>query len=323
MHGKNMATFSKQFVTGCVFGAAFMLLCLAALNLGTNTNNTDPILTSSNSRISASSVTTTPSTKADDDKKKEYCARHYNPEIWFHKALQALYIHKRSILYLDIGGHEGTASFPALICASIAHRVITVEPVARNQDRLVSIGASFGVSEPSFQWRLIRGAFSNETGTTTIYVPSDREDNAALDRGTSTINVGGEAKEEEVKLFKGDDVLVSAQLKPDVIKIDVQGVELKVMQGLDKVLSEERSMTVVAEHDCKLTTNNGFDLKQPYEFMIQRGFKAYCAPKLTLDERKKGGVVTASEKDKALTLKDIEKGMDVSVCEDLTYIKVV
>lgn len=264
-------------------------------------------------------TTTTTTTKIED--KAEYCARHYNPDIWFHKALQAIYVHTRSILYLDIGGHEGTASFPALICAPIHHRVITVEPVSHNQARLVEVGQHFGLSEPSFLWRLIRGAFSNETGTTTIYVPADREDNAALDRGTSTINVGGDALEEKIELFKGDDVLVDAQLRPDVVKIDVQGVELKVMQGMDKILSEERSMVVVAEHDSKLTRNNGFEPREPYEFMMKRGFKAYCAPKLRLDEEK--GAVRASDKDRALTLEDIEKGMDVSVCEDLTYIKVV
>lgn len=142
-----------------------------------------------------------------------------------------------------------------------------------------------------------------------------------MDRETSTINVGGEAIEEEIRLYRGDDVLMDGQLRPDVIKIDVQGMEIKVMMGLNRTLSEERSMVVVAEHDSKLTRNNGFDLRQPYEFMRERGFNAYCAPTLTLDVDK--DAVVASSSDKALTLEDIEKGTDVSVCEDLTYIKVV
>lgn len=53
-------------------------------------------------------------------------------------------------------------------------------------------------------------------------------------RPSSTINVGSEASEEEIRLFKKDGVLMDEQLKPDVIKIDVQRVEIKVMMDLKK-----------------------------------------------------------------------------------------
>lgn len=170
-------------------------------------------------------------------------------------------------------------------------------------------------------WTLLRGALSNETREATIYVPTGREDNAALDKVTSTANVGGEATAQAVKMFKGDDLIYDKGLRPELIKIDVQGLELLVMHGMTKLLSEERNMVVVSEYDSKLMWANLITTMDPYEYMISLGFKAYCAPVLKLDAK---GAIVANNSDDEISREKMASTtdpVDTSKCGDITYIK--
>lgn len=199
--------------------------------------------------------------------------------------------------------------------------MFTVEPVQRNLDVILDTAKTLGISEPSYMWTLLRGALSNETRNATIYVPIGREDNAALDEATSTANVGGTADAQDVKMFKGDEVIYDKGLRPELIKIDVQGVELLVMQGMKKLLAEDRNMVVVSEYDSKLMWANLITTMQPYDYMISLGFTPYCAPVLTLDAK---GAIVANNSDDEITrekMMSTTDPVDTSKCGDITYIK--
>lgn len=260
-----------------------------------------------------------------EDVVKEYCRKQYTPDGRFHEAFRVLHLYERSALFLDIGAHEGLTTFPPIACAPVRHRVITVEPVRKNIDLLLNTAKQLGIQKPSHHWNVIHAAFSNVTQpSATMYVPSGREDNAALDNMTATANVGGTATAETVWVVPGDDEIFDKGMKPDVIKIDVQGFELMVMKGLDKVVSEKRNMIVISEYDSRLMLMNGIETIEPFDYMISKGFKCFCAPSLRLD---RNGVVYANESKDELTRELMQtpggRVPDVSKCSDLTYIKYV
>lgn len=260
-----------------------------------------------------------------EDVVKEYCRKQYTPDGRFHEAFRVLHLFKRSALFLDIGAHEGLTTFPPIACSPMRHRVITVEPVSKNIDLLLTTAKQLGIHRSSHHWNLIHAAFSNTTlPSASMYVPSGREDNSALDNLTATANVGGSATAETVKIVRGDDEIFDKGIKPDVIKIDVQGFELMVMKGLDKMLSEKRNLIVVSEYDSRLMLMNHIETIEPFDFLVAKGFKCFCAPSLRLD---RNGVVYANDSKDELTRELMMtpggRVPDVSKCGDLTYIKYV
>lgn len=256
---------------------------------------------------------------------KQYCETHYTPHGRFHEAFRVLHLYRHPAVFLDIGGHEGITSFPPIACSRVRHRVTTVEPVRSNIDQLLKRAKQLGIQKPSYYWHLIEAAFSNRTSPSTrVYVPIGREDNSALDNATSTANVGGAARVETVWTMRGDEEVFDKGVKPDVIKIDVQGFELLVMKGLEKTLSQRRNMVVVSEYDSRLMLMNGMETIEPFDYMIARGFKCFCAPSLALDGN---GAVYANNSSDELTREMMQtpggRIPDVSKCGDLTYIKYI
>lgn len=225
----------------------------------------------------------------------------------------------QSVLILDIGGHEGFTTFPSLVCMPIHHRVITVEPVFENQETLNENGRRFGLNEASFQWRMIRGAFSNVTSETDIYVPTQRTDNTALNNVASTLNVGGKARRERINLYRGDEVIFDAGVRPAIIKMDVQGAELLVMRGFEKMLSAPLDLVVMAEHDSRLMQQYGVQPGEPTQFMIDHGFTTYCAPDMFSSK----GVFYVRNDSTVLTAFDVATNSNnvMQGCEDLVFVK--
>lgn len=213
---------------------------------------------------------------------KQYCKSRR------HEVVHILEKQTKSITFLDIGGHEGKTTFPPLLCLPINHRVITVEPVKYNQHTLSRKGATMGVHEPSYQWMLVRGAFSNETRRSVIYVPGNFTDNASLVSSAAALNVArslnyrGRPLKQDVELIRGDDILLSKEIYPNFIKVDVQGAEALVIQGMSKLLSINRNMLLFAEHDPGLIAKHGLNLGDAFRQMMIFGFKAYCHPDINV-----------------------------------------
>lgn len=189
----------------------------------------------------------------------------------------------RSLLILDIGGHSGKTTFPPILCFPISHRVITVEPVHSNQNILIQRGKLLGLSHQSNQWNLIRGAFSNITQDSVIYISGSATDNSALSEGSAEVVLKFRKSKEKVhaqpvQVFRGDDIIYNNGLKPDFIKMDTQGAEFMVMQGLRKILSEDRNMVVVAEHAPNLIEKYALGTLDAVILMKSLGFRAYCNP---------------------------------------------
>ena len=79
-----------------------------------------------------------------------------------------------------------------------------------------------------------------------------------------------------VSVLRGDDVIQPGSA-PTTLKIDVEGFELNVLRGFDKLLRENRPL-VLAETVVWYLQRAGTSLAELYDFMAERGFSPYGFP---------------------------------------------
>ena len=175
-------------------------------------------------------------------------------------------------LMVDVGANIGLASMPV---AAMGREVIAFEPVPSNQRAYM---LSVCVNGFAGHVTLVGAAVGASSGSADIFVPRGRADNTALGKDVSTANVGGEADSIRVPV-----VTLDAILRPEdvrriwLLKIDVQGYELRVLEGARAVLGAlPHSAWVVAEHDPKLMAASGLaDTTADIAFMASLGFSAH------------------------------------------------
>lgn len=185
----------------------------------------------------------------------------------------------QNITFLDVGAHRGVTSLPVLFCMRSKHRVISIEPVLNNYDTILREKHLLdGSSQPGGRFSLHNLALSDESANRHIYFPGHRPDNAALAQAASTVvfNTGNRAQ--SVRLDTGDALLARERAQPKVIKIDVQGSELRVVKGLRKYLTTHSDILVLAEQDARLMIKSGFEPEAVLDYMTKLGFKSYCKP---------------------------------------------
>ena len=187
---------------------------------------------------------------------------------------------------LDIGANTGQVTFSVLLQEK-RHRVLAVEPVQRNLNRLCRIAQlNSWLNSPSLT--LVHAAASDHVANQTIFVPNGREDNAALSTNAATLNVRRSKGEEDIFLLDGDGLLRETGFRPKFIKIDTQGHELFVLRGLKRYLKNagRGEVLVMAELDEGLTRASNVKIIQIYELMVEElGYTAYCTPQFDFDNR--------------------------------------
>ena len=141
--------------------------------------------------------------------------------------------------YLDIGANIGLMSVPVLATLPEVH-VLSIEPSPAN---LPSLEMTRQCSPFRARWRLVRKAASDHSGREEFFSCSCN--GGALD-GLKNTGRGKEPVKVVVETTTVDQVWTE-QGKPTVscIKIDVEGAELKVLQGTQQCLSTHRPAIVL------------------------------------------------------------------------------
>jgi len=136
---------------------------------------------------------------------------------------------------IDVGANVG---FYTLLAASLAGshgRVVAIEPLSQNVDRLlrhVSLNCLDTVT-------VIHAAVGDHMGTTRFAVN-------AQSNSMGRISPSGVL---EVRLVSLDGLSAKGSLGiPDVVKIDVEGAEFEVLQGAERLLTHVRPMLFLATH---------------------------------------------------------------------------
>lgn len=186
---------------------------------------------------------------------------------------------------LDIGANMGLSLMPYY---AKGWKVIAFEPIP---DNVRAIRRNIFINRiRDDQVALVAGAVTNQSsGVLEVYAPKGRTDNTAVSREGSTLNVGGTADVFNVTAVQIDDYIdnaVSADLRKNImlVKIDTQGHELSVLQGMKKFLSNPPStkdlggwsFSVVAEYDVKLQAASGHGPNEMLDFMRNLGYEVRC-----------------------------------------------
>jgi FkbM family methyltransferase len=128
----------------------------------------------------------------------------------------------------DIGANAGLYSVLFGKCAKIVH---AFEPEPINADRLQENAHLNDVWENIFIHNI---ALSNESGTTNMVISEADKPIRPSSRLEEYISQDSNEQVEQVEVKKGDNIDVDS---PDILKIDVEGHELKVLKGLKQRLS--------------------------------------------------------------------------------------
>jgi FkbM family methyltransferase len=158
---------------------------------------------------------------------------------------------------LDIGANVGIYS---LFAGQIASEVISIEPHSVNISRL-AVNSHLNSSDIN----IFQCAFSDSQGYIGLGVDTESaqvDGTAALNEFSST----SPTEEINVRIESGDKFVRQNGIStPNVIKIDVQGAEKKIIDGFRSTLSNRDCRIVYCEvHENHVDTNN---IKREFESM--------------------------------------------------------
>ena len=153
---------------------------------------------------------------------------------------------------IDVGANVGF--FTNLAARKLeTGRVLAIEPTAAAYDRLTRNIAHNGITERAIAWR---GVAAAEEGELTLNVVEGREEYSSLGAIVHP-SVEGEAVASETVPARTIDALVAEHdLKPAVIKIDVEGAEMDVLRGAQETLKTHRPV-VISEVSAPLLRTAG------------------------------------------------------------------
>lgn len=184
-------------------------------------------------------------------------------------------------LIVDVGGNIGLSVSPAL---SRNYRVLVFEPIPVNVELLRTNLWVNGWDVD--QVGLVAAGVSSSSGKATIFAPIGQEDNAALKSAdVATLTVGGSAASININLISLDDYFDSADPslrdKVRLVKIDAQGHELPILQGMKKMLSSgHRRFALIVEVHVGLQVAAGYGPKDIENYMLSLGWNAFCGGEL-------------------------------------------
>jgi FkbM family methyltransferase len=129
----------------------------------------------------------------------------------------------------DVGAHVGTYTRQFLELVGQTGRVIAFEPIPENVELLRAVA-----SEP--QLTVVEAALADHDGMTPFVISGKRNG------GKSHIGESGEGL--KVRMARGDSIVEEGIPNPDVIKIDVEGFEGDVLNGLPNTLEGTRCLII-------------------------------------------------------------------------------
>jgi FkbM family methyltransferase len=126
---------------------------------------------------------------------------------------------------IDVGVARGT---PPIYDAFPDARYVLVEPVAEFQSTLDAL-------EKRLKARVVRAAAGAKDGEVTFHVHTDLSGSSLLPQAEGR-SMDGEAR--TVPMVRLDSVLTEPLARPALLKLDTQGAELQVLEGLGARISE-------------------------------------------------------------------------------------
>ena len=145
--------------------------------------------------------------------------------------------------FWDIGANIGLYSWS---CAQARpdFRVVSFEPDAKNLECLRRTSAAWNLSRHD----IVPCAVAETVGRTTFFTDEISRATGSLETATATFNAkhyGAVPRGIEVETVTIDHLIAQGWAPPDIIKIDVEGAELRVLRGGRRLLCEHRPILLL------------------------------------------------------------------------------
>lgn len=163
---------------------------------------------------------------------------------------------------LDIGIAKGT---PELYLAFPSAHFLLVEPLKEFEDTMKNI-------LKKYKGEYLLAAAGRENAELEFNVHTNHLSGSSLYKEAMGEEADGELR--KVKLLKLDDIVVDKNLKgPYLLKVDVQGAELDVLDGCTNILKDTEAVSL--EVSLFKFMKNSPDFYEVVDYMKQKGFVAY------------------------------------------------
>jgi FkbM family methyltransferase len=173
---------------------------------------------------------------------------------------------------IDVGAHVGIVTLQAARRAGAAGHVHAVEPTPSNGDALIENLALNGLDNVTVH----RCAAGREPGSAVLHQMGLTYLNSLVGANP----YGREAAAVEVPVRPLDDLVTG---RVDAIKIDVEGAELDVLAGADRILADNPHLTLCVEWNPMWMREAGHDPLDLLDALSERGFR----PTLVADETRR------------------------------------
>lgn len=175
---------------------------------------------------------------------------------------------KTGMTVIDIGAHHGFYTLLASQKVGTSGKVISFEPSPRELAKLKAHLSLNNCKNVEVQ-ELALGA---EEGKVNMFVCIDHSGLNSL----RLPNAETKVTEVEIKQIKLDDYLKNEQIKKvDFVKMDVEGGELSVLKGADKILLDELRPLIIYEIQDIRTTPWGYKAVELYQFLKDHKYKSF------------------------------------------------
>ena len=174
----------------------------------------------------------------------------------------------KSKIIIDIGANCGLFSIPSSLNG---YEVYAFEPVRMNI-KLLELGRE---ENKCNNFNIVNMGVSNKTKKETIYIPYC-SDNTSFNKDVAISNMSFSKNyiEEIVDCTTFDDwIKKNKNLNIGFIKIDVQGFEKEVLEGMTEFLKNCNDVYIYLEWDKKLTESNGNSLGDMETILIKNNFE--------------------------------------------------
>ena len=168
---------------------------------------------------------------------------------------------------VDAGANWGYFTLIAAAACGRGGRVIALEPDPRQFDALNRNVAMNGFT----QVRTLRAAAAASAGTVSLVGYDDRDAN----RGTSRLAAPGEGAGHHFEAAAETIDAITGSMTVDLVKIDVEGAEDLVLQGMQPGLAMKRYRAILLELHPALLRTRGLDAEVCVRRLLDAGYRGW------------------------------------------------
>jgi FkbM family methyltransferase len=183
-------------------------------------------------------------------------------------------------VFFDVGAHHGWVSMWTLPLVGKDGKVYSFEPSPAN----LSILEWHRTSNDFSQWTVVPKAVSDVDGQAEFFLvdTGDSPMNSLTSGGAGApFMQGHDIRKLAIQTITLDTFCSQVGLRPDLVKIDVEGAELMVLRGASKVMSESCPTIILAVHPYWLP--KGQSTRQIFEFLTTHGYTMYASTGCRVD----------------------------------------